>query len=56
MSNKYKIKFKVKIEKMWKGAWNFGICFVYQASDEAYILINLFKISICIGRLIDYDE
>lgn len=49
MLNK-KTKFRVKVEKMWKGQWSFGACLSH-GDDETYILINLFKWSVSIGKL-----
>lgn len=50
-----KIKFGIKIEKMWEGWWSFGICLSH-SEDETYILINLFKWSVSIGNLYDDTE
>lgn len=48
MSNK--TKFGIKIDKMYKGWWSFGVC-VSHADTETYLFINLFKWSISIGWL-----
>lgn len=45
-----KIKFRVKVEKMWKGWWSFGICLSH-SDDETYLFINLFKWNVAIGKL-----
>lgn len=41
MSNK-KTKFGIKIDKMYKGWWSFGVC-VSHADTETYLFINFFK-------------
>ena len=43
-------KFQVLVDKHPKGLWSFGMC-ISHANDETYIFINLFKISISIGKL-----
>ena len=50
VNNKVKPKFGIKIDKVWKGAWSFGICLSH-GFGETYIFINLFKWSISIGLL-----
>ena len=40
---------------MWEGWWSFGICLSH-SDDETYILINLFKWSVSIGKLYDDTE
>lgn len=47
-------KFQISIYKHPKGLWNFGM-FICHFADETYVLLNLFKISISIGKLyVDY--
>lgn len=43
-------KFQVLVDKDPKGLWSFGM-FICHFDDETYILFNLFKISIAIGKL-----
>ena len=43
-------KFQVLVDKHPKGLWSFGM-FICHSNDETYIFINLFKISISIGKL-----
>ena len=56
MNESHLTKFQVLVDKQPKGLWNFGM-FVCHFDDETYILLNLFKISISIGKLyIDWWE
>lgn len=51
-------KFQVLVDKHPKGLWSFGM-FINHSIDETYIFINLFKISISIGKLyvdLQYDN
>lgn len=50
-----KTKFKVDIFKNYKGTWIFGICLVHHF-EETYVYVNLFRWSISIGKLIDFDK
>ena len=50
MNELNKTKFQIVIDKHPKGLWNFGM-FICHFDDETYILFNLFKISISIGKL-----
>ena len=43
-------KFRVRVEKMWRGYWSFGICLSHN-DDETYIFINIFKWNVAIGKL-----
>ena len=45
-----KVKFGVKIEKVWPKAWSFGVCLSH-FEKETYLYINLFKFSFSIGWL-----
>ena len=45
-------KFKADVNKMWPGEWSLGVGLSH-SSDETYIYINLIKISISIGWLVD---
>ena len=47
--NNRKLKYGISIEKISIG-WSFGICLSH-LYEETYIFINLFKISIAIGRI-----
>lgn len=55
MPIKIKTKFGIIIDKLYKGRWSFGICLTHD-EPETYLLINLFKWSISIGKLYDYKE
>lgn len=46
----HKTKFQIIIDKQPKRLWSFGIC-ISHFNDETYIYINLFKLSISIGKL-----
>lgn len=48
MSNK--TEFGIKIDKMYKSWWSFGVC-VSHTDTETYLFINFFKWSISIGWL-----
>lgn len=54
-----KPKFKVAVNKMWQGSWSFGVCLTHSPTisscgfGETYLYINLIKISISIGWLVD---
>ena len=50
MNSKKKLKFGIKVDKMWKGWWSFGMCLSHSL-NETYLFINLIKISISIGFL-----
>ena len=50
MNELYKTKFQIIIDKQPKRLWSFGIC-ISHYHDETYIYINLFKLSISIGKL-----
>ena len=50
MNELNKTKFQIIIDKQPKGLWSFGIC-ISSFHDETYIYLNLFKISISIGKL-----
>ena len=50
MNELNKTKFQVLVDKHPKGMWSFGIC-ISHFYDETYIYLNLFKISISIGKL-----
>ena len=52
MDDKLKYKF-IHIDKQSKNFWSFGIG-VSHAFDETYIFINLFKLTIFIGKVVDY--
>ena len=43
-------EFRIVIDKQPKRVWSFGIC-ISHFYDETYIYLNLFKISISIGKL-----
>lgn len=45
-----KLVFGIRIDKIPKGMWSFGICLSH-SYEETYIYINLFKITISVGRL-----
>ena len=51
--NELKVKWGIKIDKLYKNHWSFGICISHQ-EEETYLFINLFKWSISIGKLL-YD-
>lgn len=51
--NELKVKWSIKIDKLYKNQWSFGICISHQ-EEETYLFINLFKWSISIGKLL-YD-
>ena len=50
MNELNKTKFQIIVDKHPKGLWSFGM-FICHFDDETYILFNLFKISISIGKL-----
>ena len=50
MNELNKTKFQIVVDKDPKGLWSFGM-FICHFDDETYILFNLFKISIAIGKL-----
>ena len=50
MNELNKTKFQIVVNKDPKGLWSFGM-FISHFYDETYIFINLFKISISIGKL-----
>lgn len=50
MNELNKTKFQIVVDKDPKGLWSFGIC-ISHFYDETYIYLNLFKISISIGKL-----
>lgn len=55
MPEKAKAKFGIKIDKIWQGAWSFGVCLSH-GFGETYLYINLFKWSISIGLLVLVNE
>lgn len=50
-----KLKFGIKFDKMPKDSWSIGACFTH-AFEETYLFINLFFVSVSIGKLYDLDE
>lgn len=50
MNELNKTKFQVTVDKQPKGLWSFGAGMSHFL-DETYIFLNLFKISISIGKL-----
>lgn len=56
MNESHATKFQIIVDKHPKGLWSFGM-FICHFDDETYILLNLFKISISIGKLyIDWGK
>lgn len=58
MPERIKTKFGIKIDRIGFGmprTWSVGICLT-KDQEETYIFINLFRISISIGKLYDFDE
>ena len=58
MNDSNKTKFQIVVDKQPKGLWSFGIC-ISHFHDETYIFLNLFKLSISIGKLYvetEYDD
>lgn len=53
MSDKTKVKFSIKVDKMWNDQFSIGAC-ISHWMDETYLILNLFKWSVSIGFL--YDE
>ena len=45
-----KTRFQIVVDKHPEGLWSFGICLSH-CVDETYIFINIFKLSISIGKL-----
>ena len=50
-----KTKFQIVINKYPKGMWALGICLNHY-DDETYIYLNLFKVSISVGKLYVMEE
>lgn len=50
MNELNKTKFQVTVDKQPKGLWSFGVC-ISRFHDEIYIFLNLFKISVSVGKL-----
>lgn len=50
-----KLKFGIKFDKMPKDSWSIGACFTH-AFEETYLFINLFFVSVSIGKLYDLDD
>ena len=50
MNESHATTFQIIVDKHPKGLWSFGM-FICHFDDETYILLNLFKISISIGKL-----
>ena len=48
MSNKSKVKFSVKVNKMCDDQFSIGAC-ISHWQDETYLFLNLFKWSVSIG-------
>lgn len=56
MNESHATKFQIIVDKHPKRLWSFGM-FICHFDDETYILLNLFKISISIGKLyIDWGK
>lgn len=55
MNELYKTKFQIVVDKQPKGLWGFGIC-ISHFHDVTYIYLNLFKLSISIGKLYVDDK
>lgn len=55
MNDAYSTKFGIRVDKREKGMWSFGAC-ISHLMDETYLYINLFKWSISIGFLYDYED
>lgn len=53
MSDKSKVKFSIKVDKMGDYQFSIGAC-ISHWQDETYLFLNLFKWSVSIGLL--YDE
>ena len=50
MNELKKTKIQIVVNKDPKGLWSFGM-FICHFDDETYILFNLFKIGISIGKM-----
>lgn len=48
--------FGIKLDKMSKGWWSFGVCISHSPLGETYLFINLFKCSIAIGKIYKEDS
>lgn len=51
-----KLKFGILVEEVWEGYWSFGICLSHSFDGQTYIILNLFKWSISIGKVMVYEE
>ena len=55
MSEKDSAKFGIKVNKMWGNQFSIGIC-ISHWDDESYLYLNLFKWTVAIGFLYNYDK
>lgn len=56
MNESHLTKFQVTVDKKPKGQWSFGAG-ISHFLDETYIFLNLFKISVFVGKLyVDWWE
>ena len=49
------VKFQIKTDRQPDGWWSFGTC-ISHMGEETYLYINLFKWSISIGFLYEYEN
>lgn len=55
MGDCYNTKFRIRVDRQSKGWWSFGAA-ISHMQKETYLYINLFKWSISIGFLYDYED
>lgn len=50
-----KTYFGIRTTKFWNGSWGFGLNLVHN-SRETYLNLDLFKLSINIGKLVKWEN
>lgn len=50
MNEHNKSRFKVHVDRIYPGAWSFGVCLSH-ADKETYLLFNIFVWSVSIGYM-----
>ena len=54
--NCFKKKFMVTVNKQYPKEWLFGVNITHSYDNELYLMVHLFKVSIVIGYMYDYNN
>lgn len=53
--NEFNNRFMISVDKQYPHEWLFGINITHSWANETYVMIHLFKWSIAIGYMFDYE-